>query len=120
MLIKNTRAVPPFIAGDKTVIRELLHPKNETVDINYSVAHASVLVGEASLPHSLNSSEVYYILQGRGEVYIDDASKPVQVGDIVFIPPKATQYIKNTGTEVLSFLCIVEPFWTADSEHIND
>jgi len=120
MLIKNTNAVPHFIAGDKTIIRELLHPKNEAVDINYSVAHASVLKGEASLPHKLNSSEVYYILKGSGIVFIDDESKHVQKGDIVFIPPNASQYIKNTGDGVLSFLCIVEPFWTPDAEYIND
>jgi len=120
MLVKNTKEVPHFIAGDKTIIRELLHPKNEVVDINYSIAHASVLEGEASLPHALTSSEVYYILQGSGQVFIDDSTKQVQTGDIVFVPPKATQYIKNTGEGVLSFLCIVEPFWTAASEHINE
>ena len=72
----------------------------------------------ASLPHTLDSSEVYYILDGNGTMYIENEEQSVKKGDIVFVPPKAKQYISNTGSIPLAFLCVVEPFWKEEEEHL--
>lgn len=68
MLIKDLKNCKEIIAGDKTVLRELLHPdKISDAAFRYSLAHATVRVGESSIPHALKTSEVYYILDGEGE-----------------------------------------------------
>ena len=36
--------------------------------------------------------------------------------DSVYVPPNTEQNIRNTGSELLKFLCIVEPAWTQDCE----
>ncbi len=118
MLIKNIEDISAFLAGDHTYIKEVLHPKNDAVQIGYSLAHASLPVGAVSLPHLLHSSEVYFITKGKGIVFINDEKRAVKVGDMVFIPPNATQYIQNTGQDVLEFLCIVHPEWKAGEEEI--
>lgn len=118
MLVKNTDDIPAFLAGDHTYIKEILHPKNDAVQIQYSLAHASLPVNVTSLPHQLKSSEVYYILKGKGKVFINEEMKEVKVGDMIFIPPNATQSIQNTGDEVLEFLCIVHPEWRENEEVI--
>jgi mannose-6-phosphate isomerase-like protein (cupin superfamily) len=119
MIFKSKDKVPSFIAGDKTIIRELLHPKNDNIDINYSLAHARVEVGEASLPHILHqSSELYYILQGRGEAFIGEETWNLEVGDFVEIPAGVNQWIRNIGAVPLDFLCIVSPPWSADQEEV--
>lgn len=118
MLKKEVDEVPEFLAGDHTFIRELLHTKNDGVRIHYSLAYASLPAGKSSLPHQLGSSEVYFILQGRGIVCIEEEQSEVRAGSMVFIPANATQYVKNTGTEVLKFLCIVSPEWKASEERI--
>ena len=116
MIIKDIATVASFIAGDKTIIKEVLHPSNDAVDIPYSIAHATVEVGEQSLPHQLKSSEVYYILDGTGEVNIDNEKSIISKGQLVLIPSMATQWIKNIGYKPLKFLCIVHPFWKAEEE----
>ena len=116
MIIKDIANVTSFIAGDKTIIKEILHPSNDTVDIPYSIAHATVNVGEQSLPHQLKSSEVYYILEGKGEVHIDEEVSIISKGQLVLIPSMASQWIKNIGNQPLKFLCIVHPFWKAEEE----
>ncbi len=118
MFLKNTNDIPSFVAGDKTILKEIVHPKNDPVNINYSIAHARVPVGGASLPHTLESSEVYYILEGEGQMFIEEEDQPVKKGDIFFVPPKAKQFIRNTGTTELIFLCVVEPFWKEEEEHL--
>lgn len=107
------------MAGDHTRLREIMHPLHDQVDIGYSLAHAKVDVGKASLPHQLKGSETYYILDGEGEMYIDDTILKISKDDVFWVPPNASQYIKNTGTIDLVFLCIVEPYWQEEEEEIS-
>lgn len=106
---------------DRSLLIELLHPDKvpAAAGLSCSIAHALVLPGESTLPHVLKrSTELYYILSGSGEMHIGDEAAPVHAGQIVLIPPGARQYIRNTGTVDLVFLCIVDPKWQADDERI--
>ena len=118
MLTRYIHDCKAFTAGDKTTIREILHPQKEGVDIRYSLAYASVKEGKASIPHRLKTSEVYYILKGRGIVHINDESAEVSSNHTVFIPPNALQHIQNTGDSELAFLCIVDPAWREEDEEV--
>lgn len=120
MLVISPSNCPDLVAGDKTLLRELLHPAREKVPLGYSLAHATVLPGRQSTPHRLRSSEVYYMLGGNGTMYINDEAQTVTSGQVVYIPPGATQYIANTGEGELTFLCIVEPAWRAEDEIIDE
>lgn len=42
--------------------------------------------------------EIYYILRGRGDVWLDDVRIPVKAGDCIIIPPGVFHYIDNTGS----------------------
>ncbi|WP_416670772.1 cupin domain-containing protein [Egbenema bharatensis] len=118
MLIQNLNDCPEFIAGDGTQLRELLHPDKQPIALRYSLAHAIVPPGQTSIPHSLTTSEVYYILEGTGEMHIDEETQPVAPGDAIYIPPDAMQYIHNNGTIPLVFLCIVDPAWRKEDETV--
>lgn len=120
MLLKWIEEVHAFTAGDETKIREVLHPKNETLDLPYSLAHASLEPGERSLPHRLRSSaEVYVILEGRGMVICDGEQREVGPGAVVLIPAGAEQYAINSGQVTFRFLCIVSPPWSEDDEVVD-
>jgi mannose-6-phosphate isomerase-like protein (cupin superfamily) len=118
MLIQKLTACEEFIAGDGTRLRELLHPDKQPLELRYSLAHAIVPVGQTSIPHALKTSEVYYILNGIGEMSIDGETQPVEAGDAIYIPPNARQFIHNSGTEPLIFICIVDPAWQKEDETI--
>ncbi len=119
MLVVDPKDCPLFVAGDKTKLRELLHPDKRDVALRYSLAHATVEAGQQSTPHRLRTSEVYYILSGVGTMHIDGEQQRVQAGQTVYIPPNATQFIANDGAESLVFLCIVDPAWRADDEEVD-
>ncbi|WAL60635.1 cupin domain-containing protein [Thermocoleostomius sinensis] len=118
MLVQKLNQCPEFVAGDATLLRELLHPDKQPIALRYSLAHAIVLPGQTSKLHALKTSEVYYILSGSGEMRIDAETQPVEAGDAIYIPPNAQQSIHNSGTEPLVFLCIVDPAWRAEDETI--
>ena len=118
MLVQKLNTCAEFIAGDGTHLRELLHPDKQSLSLRYSLAHAILPVGQTSFPHSLKTSEVYYILSGSGEMHIDDETQLVEPGDAVYIPPDARQFIHNSGREPLVFICIVDPAWRKEDETI--
>jgi mannose-6-phosphate isomerase-like protein (cupin superfamily) len=118
MLIQKLLNCPEFIAGDSTILRELLHPEKQEVNLRYSLAHAILPIGETSQLHSLTTSEVYYILSGKGEMYIDDEVQEITSGDAVYIPPNAKQSLKNIGDEPIVFICIVDPAWRKEDETV--
>lgn len=119
MLIRKLKHCREIIAGDKTRLRELLHPDRDyEFSGRYSLAQASLSAGERSQPHRLKSSEVYYIFQGKGRMHVGEESAEVSIGDAFEIPPNALQWIENSGDDDLRFICIVDPAWAAEDEEL--
>lgn len=118
MLIVKVAECPEFVAGDETLLREVLHPAVHGAPIRYSIAQARIRPRGRSLPHRLTGSEVYYFLLGRGRMYIDDEYSEVEAGQIVYVPPGAIQFVENLGDGDLVFLCIVDPAWRAEDEDV--
>lgn len=118
MLIKDVESVPEMVAGDDSLLRELFHPDRDPVDVSWSLAHAVVRPERSTRPHRLTSAEVYYIVSGAGTMHIGDESAPVHTGQAISIPPDAVQWIENTESVDLVFLCIVEPAWQPEQEEV--
>jgi len=118
MFIKDLNTCNEFLAKDTTFLREVLKPNAPELKISYSLTHARLKPGRVSLPHRLSSSEVYYILEGQGLMFIDKETAPVISGQVIYIPPNSVQHLQNTGNTDLKFLCIVDPPWRAENEEI--
>ena len=107
------------VQGDEgTRIKQYFHPHNTLNGINYSIAQFTLEPGKKSKLHKISSSEIYYILEGSGNLKIDEDSHSLEKDDSVYVPPNSKQFIENTGSINLKFLCIVEPAWKADNEII--
>lgn len=117
---KSLQDAEVFVAGDKTLLSEILHPDNDLINLPYSMAHARILAGNASVPHVLKSTETYFFLEGKGTMQIGEKEILIQKGDLVVVPPLENQYVTNSGSEDLVFLCIVSPKWKAEDEIIFD
>lgn len=121
MIIKTPDNCKHFTALDETLICELLHPQREKTDLkmNFSIAHAILKPGTSSLPHRMKSSvEIYFILDGKGVMHIENESKEVVLNQAVHIPPNAVKWIENTGDSDLKFLCMVNPPWRSEDEEL--
>ena len=118
MFIRDLKDCAEFIAGDNSILREILHPDKADLTLRYSLAHAIVRPGQTTKPHRLKTSEVYYIVSGKGVMHINGDSGIVRPGSTVYIPPRTTQFIRNSGKTDLVFLCIVDPAWRKEDEEI--
>jgi mannose-6-phosphate isomerase-like protein (cupin superfamily) len=119
MLVKSRAQSQEILAGDHTLLRELLHPARDAAEIRYSLAHAQIRPGTSSLPHRLATSEVYYFISGNGRMHVGECTTAVGPDLAVYVPPRTTQYVENTGGEDLVFLCIVDPAWRSEDEEVE-
>jgi mannose-6-phosphate isomerase-like protein (cupin superfamily) len=104
--------------SEGTTIRQIFHPHNTFDGINHSLAHFVLEKGKQTLLHQMKTSETYYILEGDGQLHVDENVFDVSKNDAIFVPPMAKQFIENIGEADLKFLCIVDPPWTQDDEII--
>jgi mannose-6-phosphate isomerase-like protein (cupin superfamily) len=118
VFLRKLNKCKKFISGDKCILREYFNPLKDEMELNYSLAHATVKPKEKTLKHKLKSTEVYFILKGKGVMEINKERKEVKEKDVIYVPPNCTQRIKNTGRKKLEFLCIVEPAWKKEDEKI--
>jgi mannose-6-phosphate isomerase-like protein (cupin superfamily) len=118
MLRKTLPECREFLAGDHTVLRELLHPAKQAVKLGYSLAHGTLAAGQRSKRHVLASSEVYYFIAGSGRMTVDADTCMVQAGSMVYVPPGGQQSLENTGSTAVEFLCLVDPAWRPEDETV--
>jgi len=115
----DTRYVSPdeskeYYSEEKCHILELLNLPHLNTQ---SIARARVDPGITTAWHKLaNTSEVYYILSGKGQVEIgQDAPRILSTNELVFIPPDTKQRIKNIGETDLIFLCFCVPSFSQNN-----
>ncbi|MBN2041115.1 MAG: cupin domain-containing protein [Spirochaetes bacterium] len=57
--------------------------------------------------HSHNWEHEIFYHSGEGEVYNEGKWHSIRAGSVVFIPPNEEHQIKNTGREMLTFVCLI-------------
>lgn len=120
MEIKNINSVEPFITKDGSEIRELLAYRNSSIR-NQSLAEARVPVGGATLEHyHIKTEEIYFILQGKGRMKIEEEISEVKEGDAIAILPGKRHKIWNIGNNVLKILCCCAPCYEHNDTVITE
>lgn len=112
MVIKS-KPESEYYTEERCHILEILNdPK---IDADLSIAQARVEVGVTSALHTLEGTEIYYVLAGRGIVEIDGKKSEIRKGEICYIKKGQTQRIENVGESDLIFLCICNPRFIPES-----
>ena len=118
MSIQKNSEILEIDGSEGTKIKQYFHPHNTLNGVRFSLAQFTIKQGKRSLCHKLQSSEIYYILEGIGNLSINDELFSVTKDDSVYVPPMSEQFIENTGISDLKFLCIVDPAWKPEDEII--
>jgi mannose-6-phosphate isomerase-like protein (cupin superfamily) len=106
--IRSIHAAQPFTTADGSTIRSLLDLGTARVQ-NQSLAEATLGHGAATQRHChRDAEEIYYVIDGRGDMEIDGETATVEAGDAILIPPGAWHQIRAL-TEPLRFLCACAP-----------
>jgi len=119
MFVRRFGDCKEIVAGDDSVLRELVSGGKDGLKIPYGIAHAKLAPGKTSTPHRLKeTTEIYYIVRGKGVMHIGPESEAVCEKDTIVIPAGAVQFLENTGDKDVEFLCITSPPWRAEDEKI--
>lgn len=114
MQIRARHAVPATQAPDGALIRELASPHNSGLT-RHSFAEITHPQGTASDEHyHLEAEEVYYVLQGEGQVRIDGQARPIGPGDVVVILPGQRHQVQQEGTADLVLLVTCVPAYSTE------
>lgn len=118
MSIKENSKIE-FIEGDEDIkIKQYFNPQNTSNEINYSIAQFLLESGKKTKLHKIKSAEIYYILEGKGKLKINEEIFELKKDDSAYVSPNSKQFIENIGVEDLRFLCIVEPAWKPEDDEI--
>ena len=109
MEIRSLAQAEPFTTKDGSTIRELLGLPTSSAR-NQSLAEATLPAGGATERHyHRQSEEIYYLVEGSGEIELDGERRDVVPGDAILIPPGAWHQIRADEGHELRFLCCCAP-----------
>jgi mannose-6-phosphate isomerase-like protein (cupin superfamily) len=108
-MIHNHSNIFSYVTKDNSTIWELYHPSSSPVR-DLSVAESLVEPGrDTALHRHPRSQEIYYILEGEGEMRLGDQTFNVKQHDAILIPAGVSHSVKNEGNTGLRMLCICSP-----------
>jgi mannose-6-phosphate isomerase-like protein (cupin superfamily) len=114
MIIQNLDQQTPFTTLDGSTIRSILDRTNAPVH-KQSLAEASLRKGMTTDRHYHRlSEEIYFILEGEGEMSVGEETSQVGAGDAILIPPGQWHQIKAT-TDLRFFCCCAPPYAHEDT-----
>ena len=108
MEIRSLESAEAFVTADGSTIRELLGLVTAAA-ANQSLAEATLQPGQATDRHyHAESEEIYFVLEGAGEMEVDGEHAGVVPGDAILIPPGSWHQVRAAETR-LRFLCCCAP-----------
>ena len=117
MTVQNLSAQASFITKDGSAIRSILDRTNAPVQ-NQSLAEARVPAeGRTERHYHKVAEELYFILEGGGEIELDGERRMVGPGDAILIPSGTWHAIM--ATEPLRFLCCCAPPYTHEDTYFE-
>jgi mannose-6-phosphate isomerase-like protein (cupin superfamily) len=117
--IRNLDKAEPFTTKDGSTIRSLLDRDTAPVQ-NQSLAEATLGPGQATERHYHRASEeLYYVVEGQGEMEVDGERAQVRAGDAILIPPGAWHQLRASDAGQVRILCCCAPPYSHDDTYFD-
>lgn len=84
-----------------------LYPWKGVADPPWGGAIMTIAPGERSVAHDHDEEETFIILTGEGVMSVDDETRPVSEGDVVYLPRFSRHFVKNASIDQpLTVFCV--------------
>ena len=74
---------------------------------NFAMRLFEVKQGGQTPLHSHEGEHEVFLLRGEGTVWKAGKEVPIRTGTAIFVPPFEEHQFRNTGEEIMAFLCMV-------------
>jgi mannose-6-phosphate isomerase-like protein (cupin superfamily) len=82
---------------------------------NFAMGYVTLDPKGGQVPwHNQEQEEVYFVLQGEGEMCLGEEKQTLTDGQAVFIPPGVFHQLTNIGDEPLTFIYVYGPAGDVD------
>jgi mannose-6-phosphate isomerase-like protein (cupin superfamily) len=110
--VSSLSSAEPFTTKDGSTIRELHHTAEQ------SLAEATLDAGQATdRHHHRRTEEIYFIVDGTGEMELEGERRRVAPGDAVLIPAGSRHQIRAETR--LRFLCSCAPSYSDEDTFLD-
>jgi len=77
---------------------------------NFSMGHVTLEPRGGQVPwHNQEQEEIYFIVEGTGEMCLGEEKQTVRAGQAVYIPPRVFHQLTNTGETAMRMLYCYGP-----------
>ena len=119
MIVINRQRAAVINTPHGSEIRPLIDRTTSSIE-RCSLAEEVLPPGSAvGRHHHVETEEVYYIIQGSGQMTVGSETRPVETGDAIFIPRGSTHTLENTGHEPMTILLVCGPAYSFDDHHVE-
>ena len=83
--------------------------------LNFSLGHVELEPNGGQVPwHNQDQEEIYFIVEGSGEMCLGNERRAVEAGQAVFIPPGMYHQLTNTGDDPMVMIYCYGPAGDVD------
>jgi mannose-6-phosphate isomerase-like protein (cupin superfamily) len=119
MIIVNRQRAAVINTPHGSEIRPLIDRTTSSIE-RCSLAEEVLPVGaKVGRHYHVETEEIYYILQGTGQMTVGDEVRTVAAGDAVFIPRHHAHTLENTGQVPMIILLVCGPAYSYE-DHIEE
>jgi len=112
--VRDFRDVEAQPALEGVTMRVVIGPGQGAEHFNLRVFE--VQAGQATPHHSHWWEHEVFVLSGQGEIRTDQGSIPFSHGSTILVPGAEMHQFRNTGDDLLRFICLVPQEWLQQVE----
>jgi mannose-6-phosphate isomerase-like protein (cupin superfamily) len=115
LTLNKSKMKPDFEIKNQYQIRELIRTEQ------FGTAHCTVLSNGLSETYKNDFDEVWYIIEGNGEIWWDidgGIVNSISENDCIHIPKNTPYQFKNLRKNTLSFFIVTSPPFKEDMHHV--
>ncbi|MFL6353220.1 MAG: cupin domain-containing protein [Bryobacteraceae bacterium] len=77
---------------------------------SFSLGHVTLEPNGGQVPwHNQDQEEIYFIVEGQGEMCVGDERTAIRAGQAVYIPPRVFHQLTNTGSSPIRMIYCYGP-----------
>ncbi|HEY7306244.1 MAG TPA: dimethylsulfonioproprionate lyase family protein [Bryobacteraceae bacterium] len=110
MIIADLAEIPGRTYPARRKTQNLVGGASPIQATNFSMGHVVLEPNGGQVPwHNQEQEEIYFILEGTGEMCLGTEKARVQAGQTIYIPPRIFHQLTNTGSKPMRMVYCYGP-----------
>ena len=110
MIIADLAQIPGRIYPARRRTQNLVGGVSPIQAAHFSMGHVTLEPHGGQVPwHQQDQEEIYFIVEGSGEMCLGDERTTVHAGQAIYIPPQVFHQLTNTGPAVMRMIYCYAP-----------